>query len=503
MPVRNPLGDKKDFFGDENVTHEDINFHLKVDGLREKEGRVVARPISIFKIWADPSQPRRVIPPQIRKSWNGDPDKVQDLVLEWVRGLKHSIRMELDWIGVLKGNAQIDIDRDHMTPFLAGFVGVLDLAMNIRDKGLNSPITVVKGGDGDYLLHTGERRWMAHHLLQIALGKDYEKIAAIEREYDVWTQVAENTQRSEMNAISMCRSLAKLVMAMYAGEVDFQPYEKMVQRDGNDQRYYAQVLDLNIKHGMAEQVLNALNTTSRGRITQYRNLLKLPPVAWMIADERDYTEGYLREILRLEPVDQIGAAQENWSLDQIAIALGRGKEEKVFTTVNTFECDEGGLPPTPSPSPSDGGRELQPAQGGIVHDREQFEEPAPPHQQQQLAPPTERYEETWVEDDVPGWDEEELPRTPLASEAGFVWIIDYLMPIAKEISPLAAKTLKDLRDRNYEDLRIWAEQNPDGSYQDKLSEEGTIIDDELLRAISGRVWKLLDSMLRIHHEIGN
>lgn len=258
-------------------------------------GRVVAKPISLMDIWADPTQPRRVVPQGVRKDWDGDPAKVDNLINEWQARVTKSLDRGDRYLAgpILRGEDFQDLDREQQSPMVRGYIDLVELATSIRDKGLNLPITVSKEG-GIYRLHTGERRWLAHHLLQMTV-KGHEKITAIVRTADVWSQIEENTQREQMNAISLARSLAKLKMAMWADEMTFESYAHMVQAGGGDRHFFAQAAELSIRQGMAETVRNTLNIANRGMISRYNKLLTLPDEVWMQADEENWSEGKIRQ----------------------------------------------------------------------------------------------------------------------------------------------------------------------------------------------------------------
>ncbi|GAB4527934.1 MAG: hypothetical protein OHK0046_46250 [Anaerolineae bacterium] len=253
-------------------------------------GRKVAKPLPIADIWPDVTQPRRVIPASIRRAWDGNPAYLPTLLWRWQELVGDMLNIEQ----IIRGEAALDLDIDQQPGLVQGLMEIVDLAINIRDNGLNTAITVAEKPGGGYLLHTGERRLMAHHLLNMVLGT-HDKIAAEVREHDVWSQIAENTQRKQMNAVSMARSLAKLLMDMYSGEVAFRSPVEMITEDGSDRAYFAQAVDLKIKYGMAEQVQNALSIANKSMVSRYNKILTLPDDVWVRADEENWTEGRIRQ----------------------------------------------------------------------------------------------------------------------------------------------------------------------------------------------------------------
>lgn len=263
-------------------------------------GRVVSTPINLLDIWFDPSQPARRIPSRIRKQWDGDPSGAKDLLKRWQDECQRYLEQgeSLYASPILKKdpvNGFIQIDEENARPLVQSFVGLIKLASAIRDDGLLNPVTVRRRAGGGYVLHTGERRLLAYHLLWAVLGDDYAKIPATTVAGNVWSQIAENTQRLDMNAVSMARSLALLIMDMYSEEREFKTYDEMTTAYGCDRPYYAQVVDLQVKQGMGEQVLNALNASHRSYVAKYRNILRLPDEVWMQADEEDWSERRIRD----------------------------------------------------------------------------------------------------------------------------------------------------------------------------------------------------------------
>jgi hypothetical protein len=122
--------------------------------------------------------------------------------------------------------------------------------------------------------------------------------------FSLWRQAGENNARDNLNAIGKTRQLALLIMDLYRQQGTlFQPYEKLVKRNGCDREFYAQVEDSGrwrIPHGKAELLLNATGLKSLRQLSQYRALLSLPDKAWMIADDTNLSEYRLRQILDMK-----------------------------------------------------------------------------------------------------------------------------------------------------------------------------------------------------------
>lgn len=286
-------------------------------------GRVVARATPLNQVWFDLTQPRRVLPTFVRgrfREWDGDPAKIQDIIFYWQKYTCELLGRDarLDTLKILRGEDFLDVDESKLPKIVEPFFDLLGLASDIRDSdnGLNNPITV-QDINGKTFIHTGERRTLAFHMLNMALGDDYAKIPAIPRKADVWSQIAENTKRSDMNAIALARSLANLLMDMYQGEVEFKSMRDMMQANGCDLPYYAQAVDLRVKRGMGERVAQTLGL-SKGQVHHYRGLLNLQPDEWTRADDESWTEGFIRRFIDEMPREMRETAlRQGWSQDEI------------------------------------------------------------------------------------------------------------------------------------------------------------------------------------------
>jgi len=268
------------------------------------EGKQLAKPISIFDIHPDLAQPRRTIPSPVRQDWDGRPDTIADMLNHW-----HNLVVEernAPFVIEPYLLAQEEVDRpEKIGPIEASLLDIVELAANIRKNGLTNPITITQAGDV-YRLETGERRWVAYHVLYAFFDgeqKNWEKIPARLVKYsDVWRQAAENGVRANLNAISRARQLALLIIELYRNlGTTFQSYEQMVQPGKSDRAYYAQVSEgshYDIPKGQVEAVLNAMGLKQSSQMREYRGLLRLPDEVWQIADDLNWTQGRIRTMQR-------------------------------------------------------------------------------------------------------------------------------------------------------------------------------------------------------------
>jgi hypothetical protein len=300
-------------------TSEQAQMDAQVYGdlLKVDNGMQTAYPVSIFEIAPDPRQPRRQIPSIVRQAWNGEAQSVGSLFDQWVAlvadNSEEAFDNLTDLIERLLASEEVSAADAYQgvieQPRQWGVIGsalmaVVNLAAEIRRDGLTNPITIARTpiGNGSYLIETGERRWLAFHLLHIfSDGGEWSKIPAREvKAASVWRQASENTSREQLNAISMARQLALLLMDLHGPE-RFQAYYELVPAGQCDRAYYAQVADGNqwrVPRGKGEQLVSAMGIKNPVQLRLHRDLLRLPDVVWMLADDLNWTEHFIRfEIL--------------------------------------------------------------------------------------------------------------------------------------------------------------------------------------------------------------
>ena len=276
-----------------------------------------ARPIEILEIYPDRTQPRRTVPTAVRQFWDSRPDTVADLFQNWLYEIERMGWLDFDLETYLKqehlpdgveGNDEEgDVHTRHLheyqrVPLLKMLIDLADLAISIRKTGLTNPITVVRM-ERVYRLETGERRWLAYHLLNIYFpDEDWQRIPAhLVDEISVWRQASENNARADLNAIGRARQLAILLMDLLGERgYEFYTFDEILDSGGSEREYYAQVADGNefrVPRGEGERLLNAMGLKNPTQIRQYRQLLRLPDDVWQDADDKNLTEGEIRRWL--------------------------------------------------------------------------------------------------------------------------------------------------------------------------------------------------------------
>lgn len=325
---------------------------------RESSQQTV-RSVSIFNIYPDVQQPRRAVPSTVRKHWSGQPIDMVRLFNVWVKAINQEreqsgrAEFELDnylWSERIEGRSLDEQvveaqGTEQVGPVERTFLHVIELAVSIRRDGLVNPITVMRLNSQDYQIETGERRWLAYHMLYTYFnghhGKPNESDkwktipAMVVDEINVWRQASENAARADLNAIGRARQFAILMMDLLQRQQDirFDSYDQRVNPAGSDREYYAQVVDYRVPNGRGELLLNGLGVSHRSAFTRCRTLLSLPDAVWDIGDNLDLTEDELLRLSKLEP--------------QVAIREAQRIESQIVATRNN--SDE--TTPTPASAP--------------------------------------------------------------------------------------------------------------------------------------------------------
>jgi len=274
--------------------------------------------ISLYNIVPNVTQPRYTIPHSLTDIYTVHSDNIIDIFQRWIEEVKlERAQGEFDITSYLLGEntsrgEQAEKPDEELTSISTSppsnieksLMKIVDLAASIRRDGLTNPISVVRRGN-NYELETGERRWLAYHLLHWKFGendllpnnkqRNWSRIPArIVKEVDIWRQASENNARDNLNAISKARQLALLLMDLHGWD-NFVPFDKFE----HEQDFYSQVADGNewrIPRGHGEQLLNAMGLSDASQLRQYRALLRLPFDIWCKADDENLTEGELRKI---------------------------------------------------------------------------------------------------------------------------------------------------------------------------------------------------------------
>lgn len=269
--------------------------------------RPVIKLVGIFEIFPDTAQPRRAVPSSVRHFWSGEPDGLGRLFDMWIKTIQQERGDSFDLYDYLNQDGsvenaadRIDVEED-ASPSERALLSLAQLAISIKSIGLTNAITVAETGR-TYRLETGERRWMAYHLLNHYFddGKWTKIPARVFKQADIWRQAAENSARADLNAIAKARQLAILLMHMLQQEkgAEFQSFEAIINSGRSEREYYAQVADgegaYRIPHKQTEKLVAAMGLKQPSQIRQYRMLLRRSDAEWTTADDYDLTEWEIR-----------------------------------------------------------------------------------------------------------------------------------------------------------------------------------------------------------------
>ena len=296
--------------------------------------------VSIHEIHPNSIQPRYSIPHDLTDIFALHPKNLIDIFERWIIEVQlEKGQKDYDILNFLLGSAtdrgeraeSQDGETSPSGPVTSSkefaLMKLIDLAASIRRDGLSNPISLVQHDD-HYEIETGERRWLAYHILYWKFGDgdkrpdgnvvNWSRIPArIVTQVDVWRQASENNARDNLNAISRARQLSLLLMDLHG----WQNFSKLDACD-NEQAFYAQVADgstWRIPRGQGERLLNAMGFSDASQLRQYRALLRLPSELWRKGDDEDLSEGELRKMrAALDTVTRVTVSRGKRKKDTIA-----------------------------------------------------------------------------------------------------------------------------------------------------------------------------------------
>ena len=295
---------------------------------RKEEKRQVVRPLDIRRVLPDPKQPRRALPYSVRAGWDGQIDSLPQVFESWRQLAEAERTTPLDLRAyVLADGDHADADPALLGPLEGALLTLADLAANIRRNGLMNSISVVRHGE-NYQIETGERRWLAHHLLGLMTGETtWQTISArVVEQSSVWRQAGENSARADLNTISKARQFALLLMDLYAhadeneNSVTFQGFDATVPPGGCDRAYYVQVADaeqFRIPRGKGELMLNAMGLKGRAGFSRFRALLQLPDEIWQMGDDYNWSDDRLYLLATMDPAQALERAYQMKRRDEM------------------------------------------------------------------------------------------------------------------------------------------------------------------------------------------
>jgi len=282
--------------------------------------------VDIDLIHPDPIQPRRAVPSLLRILWNPQKNTFAELFMRWENYMEGNFNLgaylfdgETDRSRMKDNDQPSNENYEYDNSIQLSFIRLLELASSILRDGLTNPISISRMGQ-EYMIETGERRWLAYQLLNVYFAddpeQDWSKIPArIMPERSVWRQATENNARQNLNAVSRARQLAILLMEIHGWE-NF----RAINHFESEQAFYAQVSDgeqWRIPRDRTEQLLKAMGFNNQTQLRQYRAILRCDPDVWEKADDEDWTENRIRTYIAVKKseVKNLGRTKKS-SLDQ-------------------------------------------------------------------------------------------------------------------------------------------------------------------------------------------
>ncbi len=275
-----------------------ISLQPEVPSLVREDSSAPVTLIPLEALHPDPLQPRRAIPALLRPYWIGRPDTdaLAYLFNQWEREIADERQQPYDLQLALMDTSAA---ADSSGPREQALLPIIALAAQIRREGFQHPITVAQR-NGLLTIESGERRWLAMHLLHWAYPDEHELWATIPARtvdaINLWRQASDNAA-SDLTAIARARQLALLVMDLYlANGAAFDA----IHTFETEQEFYAQVAD-GVRYPVPGQqrdlLLNATNLRTAVHIRQYRRLLRLPNLIWVMADDLNWSESWIQKNL--------------------------------------------------------------------------------------------------------------------------------------------------------------------------------------------------------------
>lgn len=261
--------------------------------------------IVLERVRPDPAQPRRVLPDSIRNEFLAEHVNARQALERWEALVAEEAaslgRPRPDWKALLERKPD-DRDEDFIDVDPPGRPGpeeellrsIVATAATIRHGGQVSPITVSEIDSGGYYrIETGERRYWAHHWLNMWVSSGFEQIqCVIVPGSSPWRQAAENTSREELSSMALARQLATLLLDLHEIKPD---YSKPISND-----WYRQALEYRVPRGESANLRAALGGIERSQFSRIQALLRLTDQVWELADRHRLEEKRLRHVLKLD-----------------------------------------------------------------------------------------------------------------------------------------------------------------------------------------------------------
>lgn len=290
------------------------------------EGEVLLR-VPVNQILPDPTQPRRVVPEDLRdKLLAGKINPEQAMWSMWERCLGKKLYDDLR-SGAVSAEQALEMQRMRKVRDWAlqlTLEGLVALADSIDQHGLRQPINVYHIGEDQYRIGEGERRWWAHVILSAIESR--QSADTIEARSHVLPadslttlarQNAENTQRQDLAVIARARAVAHVrdIVAQeetgrFLGtqgsqkpatdDVATSPPPGSGKRKRGRPRKAKVISSRDLDRLTGERVAEVTGRAMGDRMVRnYLRLLELPGDVQALAEAADLSEKALRPLTRL------------------------------------------------------------------------------------------------------------------------------------------------------------------------------------------------------------
>lgn len=319
VSIQRDLGLKKQFEAVNGSAIDELTENMAtVDiGFRPTEQRVYE--VNLDRIFPDPSQPRHLLPSDLRFAVNNKTllpaEAIRELVLRAEQGDTIALL-------VLGGRQKGAVEEDDE---IVEDTGLLSLAQSIREVGLRQPLNIYRIDDPEhpdqtvYRLGEGERRFWAHHLLVQQGYQEFTSVKCIietlpeDEEIIHQRQEAENAARVDLPALARARSMQRIKDRLNLELGTRVPGENTIRLPS--QR------ELQVEIGQRVKSFTGRTIGDR-MVRNYLALLTLSAEAQDLAEAAQLTEKQLRPVIRLRTDNEQKAMiqriiEEKWSSRQV------------------------------------------------------------------------------------------------------------------------------------------------------------------------------------------
>jgi hypothetical protein len=275
--------------------------------------------IDLDRIMPDPTQPRRLLPHDLKTALEENDLSAAEAMRELIRRADQGDTVALLILG---GREARPVEEEDI---IVEDTGLLALAQSIHEIGLRHPLNVYRVDEADqpdrtmYRLGEGERRYWAHQLLMQQGYESYSRAKCIveilpdDEEIIHQRQEAENAARIDLPAIARARSMERIKERLNLEMGTRVPGESTIKLPG--QRELQLAVGQRVKSFTGRAIGDRM-------VRNYLALLTLDPEAQDLAEAAQLSEKQLRPVIRLK-TDQERLAMirrivaEKWSGSQV------------------------------------------------------------------------------------------------------------------------------------------------------------------------------------------